>query len=181
MSLLKSIHILILVVIAVAVQAQDDHIAWLKWEEAVKKVELVPRKIFVQVYTDWCGWCKKMDGSTFEDPDIIQYINDNFYAVKMDGEERSTITYRDKDYGYVSSGGRRYHELSYALLRGRLSYPTSVFLDEDLNVIQSLRGFQSADRLEQILVYFARDHYKTTPWVMYEKNYNRLIKSAADN
>ena len=43
-------------------------IEWLTWDQAVAKMEKEPRKIMVDVYTDWCGWCKRMDASTFQDP-----------------------------------------------------------------------------------------------------------------
>jgi len=40
---------------------------WMTFEEAEIKYQEEKRKIFVDVYTDWCGWCKKMDANTFNE------------------------------------------------------------------------------------------------------------------
>jgi thioredoxin-related protein len=102
-------------------------------------------------------------------------VNEHYYPVKFNAEQQAKITYQGKDYSYVRSGRRGYHELAVELALGRLSYPTVVFLDEDQQVIQALRGFQSALRFEQIMTYFARDFHKTTPWSKYSENYHTVL------
>ena len=54
-------------------------VKWYTWEEAVKANEQEQRKIFVDVYTDWCGWCKRMDAMTFKNPDVIKVLNESFW------------------------------------------------------------------------------------------------------
>lgn len=150
--------------------AQDD-IQWLSWEEMMIMQEREPRKIIIDVYTDWCKWCKVMDEKTFNKKDIANYINDHYYAIKFDAEYKKAITFKGKEYKYVKSGRRGYHELAGAITQGRLSFPTTVFLDEDLNVIQPIPGYQDADAMELIITYFAGNYYKDTPWNTYTSLY----------
>src|SRR5579872_7313437 len=67
-------------------------------DELQAKMQQNPKKVYVDVYTGWCGWCKKMDASTFQNPDLIKYMNTNFYAVKLDAERKDTIHFMGKEY-----------------------------------------------------------------------------------
>ena len=116
----------------------SDEINWMTWNEVEEALKEEKRKIFVDVYTDWCGWCKQMDKTTFKDKEIINYINENFYAVKFNAEQKETITLDGKKYKYVKSGKRGYNQLAADLLKGRLSYPSIVFLNDDLSLIQPM-------------------------------------------
>jgi thioredoxin-related protein len=146
-------------------------INWLTWEEAQIKNKQEPRKFIVDVYTQWCGWCKKMDKETFDQAGIANYVNKNYYAVKFDAETKTDILFNDKVYKYIKSGAGGYHELAAELTFGKLSYPTIVFLDEKLNVLQPLPGYKDVKALDMILRFFAEDYYKTTPWKKYEEMY----------
>lgn len=150
---------------------ESANIEWLTWEEAASRMEKEPRKIMVDVYTDWCGWCKKMDASTMKDPLVTQVMNESYYAVKMDGEQKEEILFKDRVYKFVASGRRGYHELPAELMQGKMSYPTLVFLDEDFKVIQPLPGFRQAKDLEMILSYFGGDYHKSTTWEKFQTEY----------
>ena len=147
--------------------AQD--INWLSWDEAIALAQSdnEPKKIFIDVYTDWCGWCKKMDKDTFQNPDVALYMTQNFYMVKLDGEGKEPIEFRGKTYKYVPSGRRGYHELAAALLKGRLSYPTVVFMDEDLNLLSPVPGYQKPGPFLNIARFFGDDIYKEKDWQTY--------------
>ena len=87
-------------------------IKWMSWEEAMTAMEENPKKIFIDVYTDWCGWCKRMDATTFKDPTVAAYISENYYAVKLDAEQRAKIVYDGHTFNFDSKYGRRgAHEL----------------------------------------------------------------------
>ncbi len=162
------------------VVAQDAAtIQWMTWEEAQEKTKEEPRKIFVDIYTNWCGWCKKMDKATFQKPHIAQYMNENYYAVKFNAEQKDPIFFNGKEYKYVKQGRRGYHELAFAITRGQLSYPTIVFIDEELEVIQPIPGFRDPMEFEMMMTYFGFDQHKATPWPVYQKNYEPLRKSKA--
>lgn len=151
--------------------AEPVKINWITLEEALEKSKTDKRKIFVDVVTEWCGWCKRMDETTFTDPAVALYLNEHFYAVKFNAEQTNDIIFQNKTYRFKSNNGRGFHELAAEWLNNRLSYPTSVFLDENLNLIQSLPNYKDAPKLQAILNYFGTDSHRTTPWETYEKNF----------
>ncbi|MCF8276738.1 MAG: DUF255 domain-containing protein [Flavobacteriales bacterium] len=149
-----------------------EGINWISIEKADELRRTEPRKILIDVYTDWCGWCKKMDASTFSDPKVVAYINAHYYAVKLDAEQREPITIGGKTYEYVPNGRRGYHEIANELLQGKMSYPTTVFLDESMNMIQPVSGYLNVETIQPILEYLAENAYKRTPWDEWLKKRN---------
>jgi thioredoxin-related protein len=151
----------------------QEQLKWYSIEEVQKLSAENPKKVFIDVYTDWCGWCKKMDATTFKDPRIIKILNEDFYAVKLDGEGTEAIIFKDKQYNFVPQGRNGYHELAAALMNGKLSYPTTVYLDENLNMIQPIQGYMEVNNLELILIFLGKDHYKNQTWQDFlTKNYS---------
>lgn len=144
---------------------------WLTWEEAIEKNKVEQRKIVIDFYTDWCSWCKKMDANTFEAEIIADYLNENYYPVKFDAERRETIIYNGKEYKFIRRGKNGYHELAAELLKGKLSFPTVVFLDENSKLIQPIPGYQDARTFEMIIKYFAEDYFKRVPWPKYTREF----------
>ena len=142
----------------------QDKIKWYTIEEVQELNVNNPKKVFIDVYTDWCGWCKKMDATTFQDPKIVKLLNEDFYAVKLDGEGQENINFKDKDYKFIPQGRKGYHELAATLMNGKLSYPTTVYLDENLNMLQPIPGYMKVEDLEPILIYLGQDYYKNVSW-----------------
>ena len=162
----------ILFIMSGSISHGQSKVNWLTWEQAVEKNMKEKRKFVVDVYTDWCGWCKKMDKYTFQTDFIADYINKNYYAIKFNAEQKADITFRGKEYKYVSNFGRRgYHELASEILNGRMSYPTVVFIDENLNVIQPIPGYQDAATFEMIMIYFAENHFRSVPWQKFTRTF----------
>ncbi|PZX56991.1 thioredoxin-related protein [Algoriphagus ratkowskyi] len=128
----KLVFIGLLLFIANFAHAQEK-IEWLKFEEAVAATEANPKMILVDVYTDWCGWCKKMDKDTFTDPAVIKYINSTFYAVKMNAEDNK----RSFDFK-----GKEYTEAQMAGAMRVQSYPNFVIIDPTLKNITQMPGYR---------------------------------------
>jgi len=146
----------------------EEKINWVSWEEAVELNKKNPKKLFVDVYTDWCGWCKRMDKSTFTDPEIVKYMNENFIAIKFNAEQKEDITWNGNTFKFVKSGRRGAHELANALLNGRLGYPSFVLLDEDFARIMISPGFKKPEQLEKELIFAHEEKYKETNWEDYK-------------
>ncbi len=154
----------------------QDQINWVNWDQAQGLMKKQKRKVLVDVYTDWCGWCKRMDASTFQDPRIVKYVNKYYYAVKFNAEQKEDINFKSKTFKYIPNGRRGVHELAIEITNGQLSYPTFVFMDEDFNTIQPLPGYQDADTFEIISNYFGGNHYKTTPYPNFQEKFKTSMK-----
>jgi thioredoxin-related protein len=123
---------------------EPNEINWLTIEEAQALAEENPKKVIMDVYTDWCGWCKKMDKTTFADEKVVAYVNENFYAVKLKADSNDKVTFKGQEF---SKG-----ELARAL---RVTgYPTIVFFDESFGRFQPVSGFRPADDFLKLLEAF---------------------------
>lgn len=149
-----------------------EGIHWLSFQEAVELNKTQPKKIFIDLYTSWCGWCKRLDATTYTDKKVIEYLNANYYPVRMDAEMKDTIIYDGKAFiNPEPSKSRSTHELAYALLSGKLSYPTLVYLDEKMNMLSQVPGYMTAENLMQVLRYFGENNQGKISWEEYQKNY----------
>lgn len=157
--------------------SQAPQIEWLTFEEAMKRMETEPRKVFIDVYTDWCGWCKRMDANTFTNGEISSYLTEKWYAVKFDAEQKTPVRYKGKEYTFVPSSSRGYNELAVELTGGRLSYPTTVYLDENSDIIQALPGYKDAFNLDKVLKFFGENHYLKRTWVAFQQEYKSPLQS----
>jgi len=162
-----------------AIAQETDQIQWLSFEEAMSKMETEKRKVLVDIYTDWCGWCKHMDKTTFSEEHIAKYINEKFYPVKFDAEQKENIQVGDKIYKYVKGSGNQkgYHEFAMTIAMGQLTFPTIVFIDENIRVLQPLPGFKDPYTFEMIMTYYGNDYFRQIPWSKYQKTYRPMIKT----
>ncbi len=159
-------------VLGIAIHAQEK-VNWMDMDDALELAETENKKIFIDLYTDWCSWCKKMDMYTFQKPDIAAYLNQNFIPVKFNAEERTEIEYQNQAFKYVQYGRRGYHQLAAELSKslGKLSFPTIIFLDENQNVIQPIPGYQDPKSFEVIMHFIGEDHFKSRPFKAYSASF----------
>ncbi|MFM2135829.1 MAG: hypothetical protein RL021_1229 [Bacteroidota bacterium] len=134
-------------------------VKWMTLQEALEKVKTAPRPIILDFYTDWCGWCKHMMKTTYSDPGLAGYINQNFYPVQFDAEGKDTIEFLGKTYKPTAPEPRRPHEFAVEMLNGKLSYPSTIFLnnyDPAKNKFQtslSAAGYLDVRKIEPILIF----------------------------
>lgn len=154
------------------VWAQKASVAWMSLEEAIAAQAKSPRKIMIDVYTSWCGPCKMMMANTFTDPEVIAYLNENFYAVKFDAESPQPVVFRGQTFtnpGYRPgvTGRNSPHQLAGAL--GVTAYPTLVYLDEKGEIIAPITGYKTPPQLEMYLKFFAEHWNRSTSQPEWEK------------
>jgi thioredoxin-related protein len=146
--------------------AQED-VKWYSIKEAMELTAIEPRILIIDVYTDWCGWCKRMDAATFSNKEIAATLNKDFYPVKLNAEGKDSIVIGGKTYKFVDNGRKGYHELAAIVTKGRLSYPTISVVDERGRVLNAYPGYKDADQFKLFLAYFNEDVFKTQTWEEY--------------
>jgi thioredoxin-related protein len=149
------------------IDQKHESIRWMSFTDAVKENEKQPKKIFIDVYTKWCGWCKRMDATTYEDSAVADYINRNYYAVRLDAETHDTIPFHGKQ--FVFRPEYKANELALSLMSGQMSYPTVIYLDESFSLLGPSAGYQTTEQLLPQLKYFAENIYKNKTWDDYQK------------
>lgn len=127
----------------------NGKVKWMSFEEAIAANKENPKKIFIDIYTDWCSWCKKMDRDVFSDSTVAAYMNENFYCVKFNAETRDTIYYRDVKFHYFSD--YKCHSLAVSLLDGKMSYPSYVILTGNEQRLKIIQGYQDKSTFLQNL------------------------------
>lgn len=148
----------------------QNNINWISWDTMIKQraSDSVKKKVFIDLYTNWCGWCKRMDATTFSDPIIINYIKNNYYTVKFDGETKDTIVFNNHNFynsdpsfkkSNPNSRGKA-HWFAHSILDGKLSYPSYVLLDENLTRLMIYQGYKQVDEMLGILLFFGNNQYK---------------------
>jgi len=122
-------------------------LVWNSIDDLEKIAAKGDKKVMIDMYTSWCGWCKVMDKKTFTDPDVIAYLNDNFHLVKFNAEQKQPVMYQGKKYEWINAGRKGVNMLAHEMLNGRLGYPSMVYLDENLNKIRVSPGYKKPDQL----------------------------------
>jgi len=168
----KRVLLLIGVVFAlISTSAAQETVKWYSIEEAIQLASQEPRVLVIDVYTDWCGWCKRMDKETFADPGVAEVMNKHFYPVKLDAEGKEDIVIGDKTFKFVDNGRRGYHEIAAVVTKGRLSYPTISYVDDQGRVLEAAPGYKTADQFKVYLAYYSDDNYKTQTFQDFSASY----------
>jgi len=158
-------------------QLKTPPIKWYSFEEALELAQKSPKKIFIDVYTDWCGWCKKMDATTFVHDTIVSYINQHFYAAKLNAERKDTVVINGSTFINPSPNTpRSAHQLAAALLQNRLSYPSFVFLNEEGQMISVVPGYMVPQAFEPVLHYFGDNSYLNQKWEEFKLSFKGTIE-----
>lgn len=123
---------------------------WKKFDEGMKLAKQTNKKVLIDVYTDWCSWCKKMDASTYTDAKVTEYLNKNFVVIKLNAEGNERISY----------AGQSLSPAEFAQGMGVDGYPATLFLRSDGQAITLLPGYSQADMFIHVLSYIGGDHYE---------------------
>ena len=146
-------------------------IIWRPFEQAVALAQKKQKKVLLNIGANWCGWCQLMEEKTYSQRKIIRYINENYYASRLDGEGHDTIYYAGQPFAYDQKV--RSHRLAWLLLDGNMSYPATVFLDSEINLLTVVPGFVEKGKMDVILHFFNENAYMNNQisFEKYEENY----------
>lgn len=164
----KLVGIFLIAFYALSANAQTNSIKWYTVQEAIELNKKEPRKLLFDVYTNWCYWCKVMDKKTFTDPEVINYINSNFYAVKFNAESKDTIVLDGVKYVNPMNDDDPYHQLAIHLLKGQMAFPSITYANENREFIAVVPGYWQAPDMVNLLRYIAEGRYQQTSWEEYQ-------------
>lgn len=143
----------------VAASAGLQEVQWKTISEALQEAPKGKKKIVLDIYTDWCSWCKKMDKNTYSEAGITSYLSEKYVASRMNPEKPGTIEYQ----------GKSYSQAEFARVLGVSGYPATAFFNEDGELLTVLPGYMDPAAFRKVLTYFGDDIYKTTSWEDYQK------------
>jgi thioredoxin-related protein len=127
---------------------------WYRFDEGLKKAEEENKNIMINFYTQWCGFCKKMDKYTFGDEEIKKILVEGFVPIKVDAGSKTKLTL----------GKEKITEKDLALKYGITSYPMTLFLKPTGEKIpwtyNPVKGYIGAEIFSEVLNYLKDDLYK---------------------
>ena len=154
---------------------KDGLVKWLSIKEAQQKNKEVQKPFIIDIYTDWCGWCKHMMKTTYSNAGIANYINSNFYPVKFDAETKDTIEYNGKIYKPTSKEPKTPHELAIKFLGTSLSYPSTMFVTNNFEYNLLSQGFIEDKKIEPLLIFMVENAWRNSVYDEFNKHFNRTF------
>ncbi len=148
-------------------EKDKEKINWITIAQLNEAYAKNPKPVLIDIYTDWCGWCKQMDKTTYQHDKLSTYVNEKYYAIKFNAEQRDAITFNNKVYKYNAQ--YRTNELAIYLTGGQLSYPTTVFMGSTDAQPAPLPGYMKPKQMEGPLKFFGERADKTQTFVAFNK------------
>ncbi|HEX2963487.1 MAG TPA: thioredoxin fold domain-containing protein [Ignavibacteriales bacterium] len=160
----RKITLLIVVLIAILGSAAfyypaPEEVKWTNFDKGLEASKKENKKVVVDVYTDWCSWCKKMDASTYKNSEVAKYMADNFIAVKLNAESASKVKFM----------GESYTEQQLAQGFGVTGFPSTIFFDEKQQPITVVPGYLDDKQFLNILKFINEGAYKNQNFEDYMK------------
>ena len=152
--------------------------AQVKWNTIAdaSTAKIGSKMYFVDFYTTWCGYCKKMDRETFSDPTVVKLLNKYYYPVKFNAEGSDVVTWKGQTYKGTAGQRSNPHQFASAVLGRQMGFPTFVLFKADQTPIQSIPGFYSAHDFAIILWYFASGDCDKYPYDRYQQIFDKEIR-----
>jgi len=138
---------------------EKESINWLTLKEVNLKFKTESKPVLIDLFTDWCYWCKVMDKKTYNNPKVIAYINTHFYAVKVDAETKNQLLWNEKNYNY--NPDNKINEFALYVTQGQLGFPTTVIFPDIKKEPAAIPGYMNAREIEEVLKYFGEGNYKS--------------------
>lgn len=146
---------------------------WMTLDEVTAKLQTEKRPVLIDLYTDWCGWCRVMDKRTYANQQVVDYVGSKFYPVKINAESKKSFTWKGREYKFNESA--RTNDFAIWLTGGQLSYPTTVFIPVDGDP-QAIPGFLAPNEIELLMKYFGEGQFGKTPFEKWQREFKSTWK-----
>lgn len=136
-------------------------INWITFEQLQDSMKVKPKRVFIKIYTDWCGPCKLMDKKVLSKSRITEPLSRYYYSIAFNAEQTASIKFKDSTFTFNPKLGPGTHNLAYHLGKDaeHMYYPTIVILDEKLEMLYHYPGYMNVTNLEEAL-YLYKDLQK---------------------
>src|SRR5438105_1727182 len=82
---------------------KGEKLKWMSLNEVEVAKKEINKPILIDLYTDWCGWCKVMDRKTYSDKNVIAYLQEKFYVVKLNAETKQPVSWSGRTFNFNPS------------------------------------------------------------------------------
>ncbi len=144
-------------------------INWLELSDVNAKLVVQQKPVLIDLYTNWCHWCKVMDKKTYSNPKVIEYLEEHFYLAKVDAESKDVITWKNKSYSYNQP--YKINDFALFLTQGQPSFPSTIIIVDDIPTPIAIPGFMEPKELELIVKYFGEGAYKDKTFPEFQKTF----------
>ena len=145
-------------------KAQNSNtLTWHKYDEGMAKAEKDKKHVLVAFYTNWCGWCRRMDKVTYADEEIRKVLNEGYVAIKVNGQSNEKVEVDKK----------KITETELARKFRVRSYPITWFLKHSGEKIAPYYGYADAPTFLTVLNYIKDDLYDKISFEEYLKNQDK--------
>lgn len=146
---MKQIVSVLVLMFVTSLALAGGNVKWKGFDEGMAEAKRTNKKVLIDVYTNWCGWCKKMDAVTYADKNVADYLAKKYIVIKLNAESSKPLTYKSK----------QYTESELAAAFGISGYPATLFLKPDGEAITMYPGFADAKKFLTVVSFIAEDHY----------------------
>lgn len=140
---------------------EGEKINWYSFTEGIAKAKKENKYVFIDFYTDWCGYCKKLDKETYSNEKVYKYMNDKFVPIKVNAESDEKVIF----------DGKPITKAELARSFSVASYPSMFFMETEKKSIGQLPGFVSAKDFLTIASYVGSNAFKTKSIDEYKKTF----------
>lgn len=142
--------------LSIPLKAQEvPSVNWLSFEQLEDSLAAKPKKVFIDFYTDWCAYCRKMDRLVFTKPEVIALLNEEYYAVRFNAETDSIISFGGQQFinNQLKQSRNPLHQITQmlAMREGQFAAPTLIILDESFKVTTRYFEYMDSKRLLRAL------------------------------